>query len=136
MLVHRISNQLLTTPDLRMPVKQLREGKDVSIGIAQSGRALLTAAIWADDPRPCLLVMPGEEAADRMAQALSTWLGVGAVMRYPVRTDLPWSEKPADDGVIGARCAAVECLAAGKNCVVVASARSLMRRVPPVGSGY
>ena len=136
MLVHRISNQLLTTPDLRMPVKQLREGKDVSIGIAQSGRALLTAALWADDPRPCLLVMPGEEAADRMAQALSAWLGVGAVMRYPVRTDLPWSDKPADDGVIGARCAAVECLVAGKNCVVVASARSLMRRVPPVGSGY
>ena len=96
----------------------------------------MLASLWADDPRPCLLIVPGEEAADRTARALSAWLGMDHVARYPERRDWPWSDKPADDAVVGARSAAVARLAAGEACVVVASGRSLLRRVPPVGSGY
>ena len=70
------------------------------------------------------------------ARALSAWLGMGRVARYPERRDWPWSDKSADDAVVGARCAAIARLAAGEACVVVASGRSLLRRVPPVGSGY
>ncbi|MDO4539319.1 MAG: CarD family transcriptional regulator, partial [Coriobacteriales bacterium] len=106
------------------------------LAVAQSARPLLIASLWAHDPRPCLLVVAGEEAADRMAHALEAWLGQRTVTRFPERRDWPWSDKPADDAVVGARCSAMERLATGDPCLVVASARALLRRVPPVGSGY
>ena len=136
MLINRVANQLLIMRDLREPLQNLRDGKDASIAVAQSARPLLAAALWSNDPRPCLVVVPGEEAADRMAKSLRAWVGNDIVLRYPNRADLPWSDKAADDSVVGMRCAAVEALATGRVCVVVASARALMRRVPPVGSGY
>ena len=136
MLINRVANQLLIMRDLREPLQQLNDGKDATISVAQSARPLLSAALWAHEPRPCLLVVPGEEAADRMAEALRAWVGSDAVLRYPNRDDLPWSDKVANDSVVGMRCAAVEALAMGRECLVVSSARALMRRVPPAGSGY
>ena len=136
MFIDRVSRQLLTAPELEDVLRDLRAGKDATLSVGQSGRPLVLASLWADDPRPCLLVVPGEEAADRTARALSAWLGMEHVARYPERRDWPWSDKPADDAVVGARCSAVARLAAGEACVVVASGRSLLRRVPPVGSGY
>lgn len=127
---------MLTAPELEDVLRDLRAGKDATLAVGQSGRPLVLASLWADDPRPCLLIVPGEEAADRTARALSAWLGMDHVARYPERRDWPWSDKPADDAVVGARSAAVARLAAGEACVVVASGCSLLRRVPPVGSGY
>ena len=127
---------MLTAAELEDVLRDLRAGKDATLAVGQSGRPLVLASLWADDPRPCLLIVPGEEAADRTARALSAWLGMDHVARYPERRDWPWSDKPADDAVVGARSAAVARLAAGEACVVVASGRSLLRRVPPVGSGY
>ena len=136
MFIDRVSRQMLTAPELEDVLRDLRAGKDATLAVGQSGRPLVLASLWADDPRPCLLIVPGEEAADRTARALSAWLGMDHVARYPERRDWPWSDKPADDAVVGARSAAVARLAAGEACVVVASGRSLLRRVPPVGSGY
>ncbi len=136
MLIERVASQLLSAPELTGSMRLLREGKDVPLAIAQSARPLVVASAWAHDPRPCLVVVAGEEAADRMAQSLAAWLGQNVVMRYPERKDWPWSAKSADDAVVGARCAAMECLATGSKCLVVASAHALLRRVPPVGSGY
>ncbi|MDD5800656.1 MAG: transcription-repair coupling factor [Coriobacteriales bacterium] len=136
MFINRVSKMLLSAPELMEFRHDLAEGRDVNLAVAQSGRALMMASLWAADPRPCLMVVPGEEAADRMARSLAAWLGMGVVCRYPERKDWPWSEKPADDAVIGARCRAVERLAEGQKCLVVASARSLLRRVPPKGSAY
>ena len=136
MLIHRVAQQLFTAPELADPLRRLRSGEDVGLAVAQSARPLMVAALWAQDPRPCLLVVAGEEAADRAARSLEAWLGHEVVARYPERRDWPWAEKPADDAVVGARCSAVERLATGDKCIVVASARALLRRVPPVGSGY
>ena len=136
MLINRVSRQLMNTPELEPLVRALRAGDDATLAVAQSARPLMLAAIWAADPRPCLFVVSGEEAADRAARALAAWLGQDVVSRYPERRDHPWSEKAPDDAVVGARCRAVARLAEGEKCVVVASARSLLRRVPPQGSGY
>ena len=136
MLIDRVARQLVMAPELKEPLLALNDGRDVTFNVAQSARTLLLASLWARDPRPCLYIVPGEETADRAARALSAWLGQGKVTRYPLRLDHPWGEKPADDAVVGARCAAIERLATAEPCVVVASARSLMRRVPPVGTGY
>ena len=136
MLINRVSRQLMNTPELEPLVRALRAGDDATLAVAQSARPLILAAVWAADPRPCLFVVSGEEAADRAARALAAWLGQDVVSRYPERRDHPWSEKAPDDAVVGARCRAVARLAEGEKCIVVASARSLLRRVPPKGSGY
>ncbi len=136
MLINRVSRQIMNTPELEPLVRALRSGEDATLAVAQSARPLMLASIWADDPRPCLFVVSGEEAADRAARALAAWLGQDVVCRYPDRRDYPWSGKAPDDAVIGARCQAVARLAEGERCIVVASARSLLRRVPPAGSGY
>ncbi len=136
MFIDRVSRQLLDAPGLTPLLRELRAGSDATLAVAQSARSLVVAALWAESPRPCLLVVSGEEVADRAGRALALWLGREHVARYPERRDWPWSERRADDAVVGARCAAVARLAAGDACVVVASARSLLRRVPPVGSGY
>lgn len=136
MFINRVSRQLLAAPELAGFLHQLRDGSDVTLAVAQSARPLMLAALWAEDPRPCLLVVSGEEAADRTSRALAAWLGMDVVCRYPERKDRPWSDQAPDDAVVGARCRAVARLAAGEKCVVVASAHALLRRVPPVGTGY
>ena len=136
MLINRVSRQIMNCPELEPLVRALGAGDDATLAVAQSARPLMLAAIWADDPRPCLFVVSGEEAADRAARALAAWLGQDVVCRYPERRDYPWSEKAPEDSVVGARCRAVARLAEGERCIVVASARSLLRRVPPAGSGY
>ncbi|WP_251159149.1 transcription-repair coupling factor [Caniella muris] len=137
MFINRIARQLLADKGLRTIASQLREGEDATLSVSQSGRNLVLASLWAADPRPCLYVVSGEEAADRAAHALSAWLGLEHVMRYPERRDRPWNERIAPDmAQLGARTRAMAALAAEEPCVVVASARSLMRRVPPAGSAY
>ncbi|MBR3313160.1 MAG: transcription-repair coupling factor [Atopobiaceae bacterium] len=136
MLINGVASQLLSAPELRDFMRDIREGKDASIALGQSARPLMTASLWAHDPRPCLLVVAGEDAADSTARALAAWLGPDVVGRFPERRDLPWADKPADDAVVGARCSALERLATGQNCLIVASARSLLRRVPPKGTGF
>ena len=136
MLINRVSRQLLAAPELNPLAHELTAGHDASLAVAQSARPLVVAAIWAADPRPCLFVVSGEETADRAARALAAWVGRERVARYPERRDLPWSDKAADDAVVGARCDAIAHLSAGDKVIVVASAHALLRRVPPVGSGY
>ncbi len=136
MLIDRVSRQLLADPELSPLVRELEAGNDATLAVAQSARPLVLAALWAANPRPCLLVVSGEEAADRTARALGAWLGQDVVSRYPERKDRPWADVAPDDAVIGRRCRSVARLAAGEKCVVVASAHALLRRVPPRGSGY
>ena len=126
MLINRVSRQLLAAPELLGAMSDLRCGKDVVLSVSQSARTLVLASVWAADPRPCLFVVSGEEAADRAAKALAAWLGQDLVLRYPERRDLPWKTDAADDAVIGARTEAIGRLACGDPCVVVASGLSLI----------
>ena len=95
MFIDRVSQQLMTASELSALLRDLDEGTDATLAVAQSARPLLVAALWARDPRPCLLVVSGEEAADRAGRALSAWLGRERVARYPERRDWPWSERAA-----------------------------------------
>ena len=83
MLINRVSRQLLAAPELMPLLHELRAGHDASLAVAQSARPLVVAALWAADPRPCLFVVSGEEAADRAARALAAWVGREHVARYP-----------------------------------------------------
>ena len=136
MLIDAISHQLLFARELDGVRRALAAGQDSTLAVGQSARPLVLAALWSQEPRPCLFVVSGEEAADRAARALAAYVGGANVCRYPERRDQPWQDVAPDDAVIGARSRAIARLAAGEPCIVVASARALMRRVPPKGSGY
>ena len=135
MLINRVSRQLLGAPELLPALSELRAGHDATIAVSQSARTLVLASVWAADPRPCLFVVSGEEAAERASRSLEAWLGKDVVLRYPERRDLPWKSDVPDDAVVGARTEAIGRLATGEPCVVLTSMPSPLLHLPPMRPG-
>ena len=136
MLIHRIAAQLYTADAPQAIEAALDDGQDATLAVSLSARTLMAAAQFARRPRPTVYVVSGEDAADRAARSFAAYLGLERVARFPERTDYPWSDKAPDDAVVAARCAALGRIATGEACVMVASARSLLRCVPPAGTRY
>ena len=136
MLIHRIAAQLYTAEALQDIEAALAAGEDATLAISQSGRTLAVAAQFARTPRPTVYIVSGEEAADRAARSLAAYVGAEHVARFPERKDYPWKSNNPDDAVVAARCAAMSRVAQGESCIMVASARSLLRCVPPLESRY
>ena len=136
MLIHRIAAQLFTAEALQTIEAALNEGQDATLAVSQSGRTLMLAAQFARTPRPMVYIVSGEDAADRAARSLAAYLGLERVVRFPERTDYPWKATQPDDAVVASRCAALGRIAQGDPCVMVASARALLRCVPPRESRY
>ena len=112
---------------------KLDEGADSALGVANSARPFLAAARFAHRPQTTLVVVAGEEAAIAFAQQVAAYLGEERVMRFPERTDNVFAGKPSDPSCVAKRMAAAHALAEGRDVVVVASARSLLRTLAPVG---
>ena len=112
---------------------KLDEGADSALGVANSARPFLTAARFAHRPQTTLVVVAGEEAAIAYAQQVAAYLGEERVMRFPERTDNVFAGKPSDPSCVAKRMAAAHALAEGRDVVVVASARALLRTLAPVG---
>lgn len=108
--------------------------EDASLGVASSARPFLVAANFTRDPRPTLVVIAGEEAADTFARNLSAYIGEERVLRFFERSDHPFVPKPSDPLQVACRMEALNALVSGKKQVVVASARSLLRCLPPAGA--
>ena len=136
MLIHRIAAQLYTAEALQTVEAALDAGEDVTLAVSQSGRTLAAAAQFARRPRPTVYIVSGEDAADRAARALAAYVGLEHVCRFPERTDYPWQDKAPDDAVVAQRSAALGRIATGEPVIMVASARALLRCVPPVESRY
>ncbi|MDM8246363.1 transcription-repair coupling factor [Collinsella tanakaei] len=136
MLIHRIAAQLFTAEALQTIEQALAEGQDATLAVSQSGRTLMLAAQFARTPRPMVYIVSGEDAADRAARSFAAYLGLEHVARFPERTDYPWKSTQPDDAVVAARCAALGRIAQGEPCIMVASARALLRCVPPRESRY
>ena len=136
MLIHRIAAQLYKVDALRTVESALGRGDDVTLAVAQSARTLLAAAQFARDPRPTVYIVSGEEAAERAARSLAAYVGLEHVARYPERRDYPWKDSEPEAAVIANRCEALERMHRGDACIMVASARALLRCVPPAGENY
>ena len=132
MLIHRIAAQLYTAEALQTVEAGLDAGEDVTLAVSQSGRTLMAAR----RPRPTVYIVSGEDAADRAARSLAAYVGLAHVCRFPERKDYPWREQAPDDAVVAQRCEALGRIVRGDNCIMVASARALLRCVPPVESRY
>ena len=136
MLIHRIAAQLYTDDALQTIEAALDAGQDATLAVSQSGRSLMLAAQFARRPRPTVYIVSGEDAADRAARSLAAYIGLEHVARFPERADYPWKDTAPDDAVVAARCAALGRIACGEACIMVASARALLRCVPPQESRY
>ena len=136
MLIHRIAAQLYTDESMHTIESVLAAGDDATLAVSQSGRTLMVAAQFARNPRPTVYIVSGEETADRAARALAAYVGLERVARFPERKDYPWKSTQPDDVIVAARCAALSRIARGESCIMVTSARALLRCVPPVSSRY
>ncbi len=120
---------------------KLDAGQDAVLGVASSARPFMVAARFAYRPQPTLVVVAGEDAALSFARNVAAYLGEDRVLRFPERTDYPFEVKPrnakkaAESAKLAARrMEAAYALHEGKDVVVVASARALLRMLPPAES--
>ncbi len=112
----------------------IAQGDDVSVAANSLVRPALVSAMLAGREQPALIVLAGEEAAEQFARLLTAYLPKESVLRLPLRTDMPWDQTAPDLEVVGRRARALYSLDRGRPVVVVASARALMRVLPPQGS--
>jgi transcription-repair coupling factor (superfamily II helicase) len=134
MLIASLAETLFSSKALEAAAAKLETGRDAVIGVPLSARPLLLAAAYVRDPRPLLVIVSGEDAAYLFARDLAALLGNETVLQLPLRTDFPWKDQPRESTHIqqvGQRARAIDALATGRPLVVVASARALLRCVPP-----
>ncbi|MEG2982582.1 MAG: transcription-repair coupling factor, partial [Raoultibacter sp.] len=113
---------------------KLDAASDGTLGVATSARPFLVAARFAHKPQTTLVVVAGEEAAQMFARNLAAYVGEERVLSFPERSDYPFAPKPADFYQVAHRMEALHALATERPCLVVASARSMLRTLPPLSS--
>ena len=113
---------------------KLDAGEDATLGVAASARPFMVAARFAHTPQPTLVVVAGEEAALTFARNVAAYLGDERVFHFPERSDHAFSDKPADPRQVARRLRVAHALSEGEAVVTVASARALLREMPPPGA--
>jgi len=134
MLIDRLAATLSSATPYATITEMIARGEDATLAAPGLIRPALVAAMYTTNPRPILVVLSGEEVAERFWRQTAAFLDRERVLRLPDRTDMPWHETAPDLGEVGARARALHALDKGRAQIVVASARALMRVVPPQGS--
>ncbi|MEG2200850.1 MAG: transcription-repair coupling factor [Raoultibacter sp.] len=134
MLIDALTYTLEKSGALDEVWSKLDAGDDSSVGVAASARPFLVAARFARRPQTTLVVVAGEEAAQLFARNLAAYVGEEHVLSFPERSDYPFAPKPADFHQVARRMEALHALATEQPCLVVASARAMLRTLPPLSS--
>ena len=113
---------------------KLDAGEDAALAIAASARPFAVAARFAAKPQAMLVVLPGEDAVEGFVRSVAAYLGDERVMAFPARPDFPFAPKAPDARFIARRTSAAWAVQSGAEKVVVASAASLVRALPPCGA--
>jgi len=135
MLIDSLTYALERSEALESFWGKLDGGEDATLGVASSARPFMVAARFTHAPQPTLVVVAGEDAAATFARNLRAYLGDDRVLHFPERSDSPFALKAPDPRQIARRLQAAHVLAAGRDAVVVASARALLRELPPAKAG-
>jgi len=133
-LLELVRPAIARDPVVAHALRMLSQNEDVTLAASGLVRPALVASLVADMQRPVFVVVAGAEAAERFARQMEAYLPLGRVMTLPVRADMPWEETAPDLEVVGRRARALHSLDKGLPVVVVASARALLRALPPQGS--
>jgi transcription-repair coupling factor (superfamily II helicase) len=133
-LLADLSVLLERAPGFAKATAALGTGDDFALALPPSIRPLVVAAAFRAHPRVVLVAVSGEEAAERFARQLTAYLPLEVVLPLPAPATLPWSRQPGDVRVTGRRARALYALEEGRPAIVVASARGLLRLLPPRGA--
>lgn len=133
-LLADLSALLDRAPGFAKATAALQAGEDFTLAVPPSIRPLVVAAAFRAQPRAVLVAVPGEDAAERFARQLTAYLPTESVLSLPAPATLPWSRQPGDLRVVGRRARALHALQEGRPAIVVASARGLLRLLPPRGA--
>ncbi len=114
---------------------KLDAGEDATLGVASSARPFMVAALFAHAPQSTLVMVAGEDAARTFARNVAAYVGDEHVLHFPERADAPWASKAPDPRQVARRLQVADALARGERAIVVASARALLRMLPPVSAG-
>lgn len=133
MLIHRIAAQLYTAEALQTVEAGLDAGEDVTLAVSQSVSTLMAGGPVCAPSAPHGLYRERRGRGRSRRARLAAYVGLAHVCRFPecARTIRGASQAP-DDAVVAQRCEALGRIVCGDNCIMVASARALLRCVPPV----
>ena len=142
MLIDLLSQTLKRSGALEHFWGKLDANEDATVGVASSARPFLIAARFALHPQPTLVVVPGDEVAETFARMLGSYVGEEHVYLYQERNENPFVLDPPASAKeyqkhareSARRLEALWALQSGKECMVVASARALLRKVAPASA--
>lgn len=134
MLIDSLTFRFERTGAIKRFWDKLDAGEDAALGVASSARPLMVAMQFCRKPQATLVVVAGEDAAATFARSIAAYLGETKVLRFFARNDYPNSSSMPDPVLAARRMEAAYALKSNKPCVVVCSARSLTRRMPPAAS--
>ena len=131
MLIDALSAAIEENGALSEVYAKLDAGQDAALAVAASARPFVVAARFAAKPQPMLVVLPGEDAVEGFARSVAAYLGDERVAAFPARADHPFAPKAGDARFIARRTSAAWAVQSGAHKVVVASAASIVRALPP-----
>ncbi len=134
MLIDAMADTLFSSGAISDATAKLDAGDDAALAVASSARPFIAAAGFARRRTSTLVLVPGEDAAASFARSASAYLGEGCVLHFPVREDYPFAPKHPDARTVSKRAQAAWALQAKAPKMVVASAASLVRALPPVSA--
>ncbi len=112
---------------------KLDSGVDATLAVASSARPLLVAAAFTRKPRTTMVACAGEDNADIFARNLAAFLGDDRVLRLSELSGNPFNlQTEPDPSEIARRNEALWALRSGRELVVVASSKALLRKLPTV----
>ena len=134
MLIDSLTFRFQRTEAIKNFWDKLDAGEDATLGVAHTARPLLVAMQFCRAPQPTLCVVAGEDAAARFARELSVYVGQKHVLNFCERSDYLNTASASEAACAAKRMQAAWSLHTEKNCIVVASARSMVRLLPPAHS--
>ncbi len=106
-----------------------RSPSRLTIGLPDSAKAAVLAALARAGDGPLLAVVAREDRAEALAEELGAWLGGGLpVALFPQRDVLPYERPAPDPEAVRQRLMTISMLAGGGRRVVIASAMALDKR--------
>jgi len=101
----------------------------LTIGLPDSAKAAVLAALARTSDGPLLAVVPREDHAEALVEELCAWLGdISPVVPFPQRDALPYERLAPDPEAVRQRLTAMSLLGSGGRHVIIASAMALAQR--------
>lgn len=136
MLIDLLTTTLEKSGALDFFWEKLAANEDATLGVASSARPFFVAAQFARRPQTTVVIVAGEKGADAFARSLEVHVGEENVVRFYERSDNLFALKPSNPQHVAGRMQALWTLTEKQPRIIVASARALLKKLPPSGSNF